>query len=147
MSKAGMSEAVMPPRRSSRPSRGSPDALHRCMEALVDVLIDECRSTLAPADRNVVKDYVGATLSAMPDYVLFGFRILALVFEVTALPAHGHRFTRLAATQRRRHVTAWRGSRIGFRRAMIAFYTTFTCYGLYSLPDALHPASSVRIAA
>lgn len=142
-----MSEMAMPRTRHLEPEPQKRGATRRCVEALVDVLIDECRPALPADDRNLVKQYVSATLTGMPDYFQLGFRILALVFDFAALPVHGHRFTRLAPTERCRHVAAWRGSRIGFRRAMIAFYTTFACYGLYSLPGAQNAASPERIAA
>lgn len=142
-----MSEMTKLKARHIAPKPQERGATRRCVEALVDVLIDECRPALPPGDRNVVKQYVSATLTGMPDYFQLGFRVLALVFDFAALPVHGHRFTRLAPAGRCRHVAAWRGSRIGFRRAMIAFYTTFACYGLYSLPGAQNDASPERIAA
>ena len=131
----------------SEGARDETDALARCVGAIVDVLIDESRPDLPPCDRRTVADYVRATLAAMPDHFRLGFRLLALAFDITALPAHGHRFSRLAPAERRAHLEAWRGSPLGFRRSMIAFYTTFACYGLYSLPRAQDRAPVAKIAA
>jgi len=128
-------------------TKPGPDAVGRCVGALVDVLIDETRPALETCERDIVKDYVRATLAAMPDYFRLGFRVLALAFELAPLPVYGHRFTRLAAAEQRRHVDAWRRSRIGPRRSMIAFYATFACYGLYSLPSAQGCAPATMIAA
>lgn len=115
--------------------------------ALVEVLVDEARPGLTASERGVVADYVRSTLAGMPDYFRIGFRMLAMMFEMAALPVHGHRFSCLAPAERQAHVEAWRRSRIGFRRSMIAFYTTFACYGLYSLPRAQDRAPVARIAA
>lgn len=128
-------------------TRRHTDAVARCVTAIVDVLIDESRPDLPAPERGLVADYVRATLASMPDYFRIGFRALALAFDVAALPAHGQRFSRLGAAERQAHLAAWRRSRIGFRRSMIAFYTTFACYGLYSLPAAANSAQAARIAA
>ncbi|WP_454796947.1 hypothetical protein [Novosphingobium lindaniclasticum] len=137
------------PERAATPHSGRTGGgmIRSCIAALVDVLVEEVRPGLSPSDRATVRDYVLATSAAMPDHFRLGFRGLALLFELSSLPVHGHRFSRLAPGERTAHVRAWRGSRIGFRRSMIAFYSTFSCYGLYSLPLREEQARAKRIAA
>lgn len=107
-------------------------AAERAMDALVDTLAAEIYPAATAADRAVVRDYVRDTVELMPDYLRLGFRGLAILFDWSSLPRSGARFHNLDHSDRSRRVAAWRESRVGFRRSMIAFYTTFTTFGLYS---------------
>jgi hypothetical protein len=102
------------------------------MDALVDTLAMEVCPTASAADRTVVCRYVRDTVEVMPDYLRLGFCWLAVMFDWWSLPLRGARFHRLDQAQRQAQVGAWRTSRLGFRRSMIAFYATFTAFGLYS---------------
>lgn len=105
---------------------------HRCLATLVDGLIDEVRPETGEDQRAMVRAYVLATVGAMPDYLRLAFMGLALLFDGWSLPLHGQRFHRLGRAQRLRQIAAWRGSRLGFRRSFVAFFTTFVAFGLYS---------------
>ena len=113
------------------------EGFERCAGAIVDVLIDEVRPDMAEAGREAVRAYVIATIDAMPDYFRLGFHGLAALFNLTSLLRSGRSFRRLAPERRKGQVMAWRTSRLSFQRSMIAFYATFTGFGLYSLtyPD------------
>ena len=106
--------------------------VHRSLAALVDSLIDEVRSETDGDQRMMIRAYILATVAAMPDYFRLAFRCLALLFDWWSLPLHGRRFHRLDGAQRLRQIEAWRGSRFGFRRSFVAFFATFTAFGLYS---------------
>ncbi|MBO9518180.1 MAG: hypothetical protein J7493_08950 [Porphyrobacter sp.] len=107
-------------------------AAGKTMDALVDTLAADMCPAASAADRAVVCRYVRDTVEVMPDYLRLGFRWLAVLFDWWSVPLRGARFHRLSLTHRRSQVAAWRASRLGFRRSMIAFYTTFTAFGLYS---------------
>lgn len=114
---------------------------------LVEVLVRNQYAAASEADCREVQRYVLATLEAMPDHVRTGFVALAWLFEYTPLPRRAARFSRLDDGQRKAQVMRWRHSRIGFRRSMIAFYATFSAYGLFSLAYPVEPAEHGRIAA
>jgi hypothetical protein len=107
-------------------------AAGRAIDALVDTLATEMCPAASATYRAVVCRYVRETVNVMPDYLRLGFLWLALLFDCWSLPTHGARFHGLNQKRRSAQVTSWRTSRIGFCRSMIAFYTTFTAFGLYS---------------
>ncbi|KRA84432.1 hypothetical protein [Altererythrobacter sp. Root672] len=107
-------------------------AADRATDALVDTIAIEMCPAASVADRAVVCHYVRETVEVMPDYLRVGFRWLAVLFDWWSVPLRGTRFHRLDHPGRQAQVAAWRESRVGFRRSMIAFYTTFTAFGLYS---------------
>lgn len=116
--------------------------------ALVDTLVDEIHPA-APADRRVqVRDYVAATVAGMPDHLGLALRLVALFCEFASLPRHRGRFSRLPRASQRRQVAAWRLSRLGPLRGIVAFCATFSLYGLHSLEGETKPgAQKKRIAA
>lgn len=107
-------------------------SLHRCLAALVDGLIDEVRPETDGDQRAMIRAYILSTVGAMPDYLRLAFMCLTLLFDGWSLPLHGQRFYRLTRAQRLDQIEAWRGSRLGFRRSFVAFFTTFVAFGLYS---------------
>lgn len=119
------------------PGPAMADRFERCAGALVDVLIDEAQPDMAEADRQAIRAYVIATIGAMPDYFRLAFHGLAALFDLDSLLRSGRSFHRLPPDRRESRVAAWRASPLSFQRSMIAFYATFTSFGLYSLvyPD------------
>lgn len=113
----------------------------------MDVLVDELQPEVGPDERAIVRDYVAATLEAMPDYFRLGFRVLALVFDLWSIPRHGRRFSSLGPAERYRQLVAWRNGRLSFQRSMVAFYGTFTTFGLYSIVYRADCPKNGRIAA
>lgn len=104
----------------------------RTIIAMVDSLIEEVRPETDSDQRAMICAYILATVSAMPDYFRLAFQCLALLFDWWSVPRQGRRFHSLDATRRLRQIAAWRCSRLGFRRSFIAFFATFTTFGLYS---------------
>lgn len=105
---------------------------HRCLEALVDSLIDEVRPETDRDQRAMICAYVLATVRAMPDHLGLAFQCLTLLFDGWSLPLRGQRFRRLSRARRLRQIAAWRCSHLGFRRSFVAFFATFVAFGLYS---------------
>lgn len=106
--------------------------VHHSITALVDSLIDEVRPETDSDQRVMICVYILATVAAMPDYLRLAFRCLALLFDWWSLLLHRQRFHHLDQAQRLRQIDAWRSSRLGFRRSFVAFFATFTAFGLYS---------------
>ena len=107
-------------------------SVERTIAALVGTLIDEAGIPATAEQRAETVGYVLATIERMPDYFRLGFRTLAQGFSLAGIARHGRRFDRLDFAQRQAQVQAWRQSRIGVRRSMIAFYDAFTTFGAYS---------------
>lgn len=104
----------------------------RSIAALVDSLIDEVRPETDSDQRAMIRAYILSTVGMMPDYFRLAFGCLALLFDWWSLPLHGRRFHHLDGAGRLRQIDAWRGSRLGFRKSFVAFFATFTAFGLYS---------------
>ncbi|WP_395394188.1 hypothetical protein WBP07_02985 [Novosphingobium sp. BL-8A] len=126
----------------ARPSR-----IARIVGPLVDTLVDEQCATVREDARAQVRAYMLATLAAMPDFFRLGFHILAYLFEFTPILHGERRFSRLVLARRQAHVARWRGSSLGPMRSMIAFYASFSAYGLYSAAYPAAIAEGGRIAA
>lgn len=122
-------------------------AAERAMDALVDHLAVEMCPDVSAADRAVVCRYVGDTVEVMPDYLRLGFRWLTLLFDWWSLPLCGARFRGLDQTRRRAQIAAWRTSGVGYRRSVIAFYTTVTAFGLYSQVEESGGMETAKVAA
>lgn len=107
-------------------------AQHLAIAALVESLIDEVRPETDREQRAMIHGYVLAMVGAMPDHLRLAFHCLASLFDGWSLLRHGRRFHGLDGAGRLRQIDAWRGSRLGFQRSFVAFFATFTAYGLYS---------------
>lgn len=131
----------LPPPLSISPS------LVRILAPLVDRLIDAQWAGAPDEDREQVRSYVLATVAAMPGFFRLGFQALAYLFEFTPLLRGQRRFSRLNADRQGVHVARWRRSPLGPMRSMIAFYASFSAYGLYSVAYPAPVAEPGRIAA
>ncbi|WP_395327282.1 hypothetical protein WBP06_10610 [Novosphingobium sp. BL-8H] len=129
------------------PAPASPTAFSRVIVPLVDRLVDDQCPAMHPAERAQVQDYVLATVAGMPDFFRLGFHMLAYLFEYTPVLRGERRFSRLATPRQNRHVLRWRRSAIGPLRSMIAFYASFSAYGLYSVAYPGGEGERGRIAA
>ncbi|TCM21398.1 hypothetical protein EDF56_10162 [Novosphingobium sp. PhB165] len=122
-------------------------AFGRIVAPLVDTLVDDQCAATREHERVMVQDYVLATVAAMPDFFRLGFHLLAYLFEYAPI-LHGEaRFSHLVPARRKAHVARWRGSAIAPLRSMIAFYASFSAYGLYSVAYPAGQDERGRIAA
>jgi hypothetical protein len=109
------------------------DRFKDSVAGIVDVLIDEIRPECCVNQRYVITNYLVDTIRAMPDYMQFGFRTLTSLFYLASFVRHGKYFADLSPQRRLAHVNAWRNARLSFKRSLLAFYTTFTTFGVYSV--------------
>ncbi len=124
-----------------------PSLFARVIGPLVDRLVDDQCPAMHPAERAQVQDYVLATVARMPDFFRLGFHMLAYLFEFAPILRGERRFSRLPPPRQSRHVQRWRRSAIGPLPSMIAFYASFSAYGLYSVAYPGHEGERGRIAA
>jgi hypothetical protein len=70
----------------------------------------------------------------MPDYLRWPFLLLTLLFDLwPLLRGRARRFQYLKPADRQHQVTAWRCSRLGFRRDFIRFYEGLSVFAVHSL--------------
>lgn len=139
---------MAPPRSGPPPSAlPSPSPIARVIAPLVDRLMDDHYPALREAERAQVRAYVLATVAGMPDFFRLGFHMLAWLFEFAPVLRGERRFSRLTPLRQSLHVVRWRRSAIGPLRSMIAFYASFSAYGLYSVAYPGGLAETGRIAA
>lgn len=117
----------------------------RTVAAIAEVVARQ--SPVAAPDRDAVAEVVAfvlATHAKMPDYLRLGFRVLTLVFAASSVLRHGQPFDRLSSDRQARQVARWEKSSFGFQRGLVAFYRTFTVFGLYTPPAASAPRPQRR---
>ncbi len=85
----------------------------------------------AEAVRQVV-EFVLKQHARMPDYLRLPLTVLTVVFDAWSIPFSGRLFHRLPRERRWRQVSAWRRSRLGFRRDLVRFYETLAVFGWYA---------------
>lgn len=113
-------------------STGAMRFVNSVVGSLVDTMIDDFCETANSVERDRTKHYVLSTLAKMPGFFRMGFVVLAMLFAVWSVPRHGRCFPKLNPAQRARQMHAWQGSRFTPLCAMMAFYRTFSTFGLYS---------------
>jgi hypothetical protein len=92
---------------------------------LLDRIGPEAVARAAPVSAFVLGQH-----SRMPDYLRLPLVTLTLVCDSWPLwLGFGRPLHRLPVDQRRRVITAWKGSRFGFRRSLIKFYESLAVYG------------------
>ncbi len=108
-------------------------SFEKCVRAIVNILLrQELPSARQSENVESIVTYVLATHAGMPDYLRLAFRILTVVFDAWPYPATGKPFHRLSSDRREDQVNRWRSSRLQIRSGLIAFYRTFTIFGVYS---------------
>lgn len=117
----------------------------RTVAAIAEVVARQ--SPVAAPDRAAVAEVVAfvlATHARMPDYLRIGFRLLTLVFAASSILRSGQPFHRMAGDRQARQIARWENSPFGFQRGLVAFYRTFTVFGLYTPPAAPAPRPQRR---
>ena len=84
-------------------------------------------------EHNEVVRFVLAQHGRAPDHLRVPLLLFTCVFDLAAVAVSGRSFHRLAPGPRRRHLLAWRTTRLGVCRDLVRFYEALVVFGWTSV--------------